>query len=168
MKLHSKFEKKVSSQINIEWNLSYSYLAMAGWFETTPYKGFARWMQRQSMEEQEHAMKLFRYIKDRIGVIDLMKVNAPVSSFKSPLDAFQAALKMEQNSTAHIYELYALAVKERDFETQEHLHWFLQEQIHEEKNVQDIVDKIALAGNKPAAILHLDAHATEQYGDASH
>lgn len=163
MKIESKFEKAVSQQINMEWNTSYSYLGMAGWFETTPYKGFARWMQRQCLEEQEHAMKLFRFIKDRIGVIDLMPIKVPKQTFKSPLDAFEAALAMERGVTANIYELYSLALKEKDYETQERLHWFLQEQIHEEKEVQDMVDKIALASKKPAAILHLDAHATEQY-----
>src|ERR1044071_8693588 len=109
MKISSKFETAVSRQINIEWNLSYSYLAIAGWFETTPYKGFARWMQRQCIEEQDHAMRLYRYIKDRIGVVNLFSIKEPVRTFKTPLDAFEAALAMERRGTANIYELYSLA-----------------------------------------------------------
>lgn len=167
MKITSQFEKAVNQQINSEWNSSYSYLAMAGWFETTPYKGFARLMQRQCLEEQVHAMKLFRYVKDRIGVVDLLAIRKPKKVLESPLHAFEEALQMERNSTANISKLYQLAVREQDYETQERLHWFLQEQIHEEKSIQDMVDKIKLAGTRPAAILHLDAHATEYLGELS-
>lgn len=163
MKINSTFQLAANAQINIEWNSSYAYLAMAGWFETTPYKGFARWMQRQCEEEQLHGMKLFRHIKDRMGVVNLLGLKEPKSKFDSPLDAFTEALAMERNGTKNIYALYSLAVKQMDYELQERLHWFLQEQIHEEKKVQDMVDKLTLAGKTPAAILHLDAHASEQY-----
>jgi ferritin len=162
MKIEKKFETAVNRQINQEWNASYSYLALAGWFETTPYKGFARFMQRQCLEEQEHAQKLFRYVKDRIGFVDLAGIKSPREKFDSPLEAFEYALSIERQNTKGVYELYSMATKEQDHETQEQLHWFLQEQVHEEKKIQDLLDKVKLAGNKPAAILHLDAHATEQ------
>lgn len=169
MTLKDNLQVAVNKQINIELNSSYAYLAMAGWFETTAFKGFARWMQRQCIEEQVHAMKLFRYVKDRIGVINLLPIKEPKKTFNAPLEAFTEALEMERNGTKCIHELYALSLKEADPETQERLHWFLQEQIHEEKSVQDMVDKIALADKffdgykKPAVILHLDAHASEQH-----
>ena len=45
MTLNPKLTKLLNEQINNEMSSSYVYLAMAAWFERTPYAGFAnlRW-----------------------------------------------------------------------------------------------------------------------------
>ena len=163
MKITKTFEDAISRQMNLEWTAAYTYMAMCGWFETTPFKGFARFMQRQAVEERQHAMRLFDYLRDRIGDIELYDVAKPKNDYKSPISAFEAALAMERESTKALHELYQLSLTHADYETQELLHAFLKGHIEEEKVLSDFIDKMEIAGNKPAAILHLDAHLTEHY-----
>jgi len=163
MKITQTFENAISRQMNLEWTAAHNYMAMCGWFETTPFKGFARFMQRQSLEEQQHAMRLFDYLRDRIGDIEFHDVEKPKNDYKSPLSVFKAALKIERESTKAIHELYNLSTTHADYETQELLHAFLKGHIEEEKVLSDFIDKLEVAGEKPAAILHLDAHLTEHY-----
>jgi ferritin len=55
-----------------------------------------------------------------------------------------------------INALYEVAIKEQDYATQVHLQWFLTEQVEEEKNAGEIVERVKMAGNQPAALLLLD------------
>ena len=58
--------------------------------------------------------------------------------------------------THWIYEIYDLAVKEKDHATHVFLQWFITEQVEEEKNAQDNVDLIRLIGDDKSALLVLD------------
>ena len=71
----------------------------------------------------------------------------------------EQALAQEQGVTKQINDLYELALHEKDFATLQFLTWFLQEQVEEEKSVQDIVDRLRLAGDNAAALLRLDDEA---------
>ena len=54
MKLSPQLAQLLNEQIANELSSSYVYLAMAAWFERTPYTGFAQWMFAQSREENAH------------------------------------------------------------------------------------------------------------------
>lgn len=154
----------INRHINIEWNASYNFLDISAWFETTPFKGFAKLMLERSEREERHALQFYEYLINRLGTAELMPVNKTAgSSFASPLEAFEKALAIKWDVTRASHELYALALKEGDFETQEFLHAFLQEQIQEEKHMQDNVDKLNLAGDNPDALIHLDYKEEVQY-----
>ncbi len=159
MKISSTLEKTINEQINHELQSHYDYLAIAAWFETTPYAGFASWMQKQSAEEQEHAMKFFNYLNDRGGTVVLSALVKPKAKYKSVVEAFKHALAQEQKITKLIHKLYAQAEKELDYETRHFLSWFLQEQVEEEKSAQDMIDRLELVGDSPHALLRLDAIA---------
>ena len=49
--------------------------------------------------------------------------------------------------TALINDLYALALQENDFATQSMLKWFIDEQVEEEENAQEIIDKLRMIGD---------------------
>ena len=38
------------------------------------------------------------------------------------------------------------------------LHWFINEQVEEEKNAEDILDQLEMAGDKSYGIMFLDKH----------
>lgn len=157
--IHSRVEEALNVQINNEMASSYNYLAMSAYFETTPYQGFAAWMRKQSEEEWIHAMKIYDYLNDRDGKISLKNIGDPVGDFDSALDVFQQSLNQEQGVTAQINELYEVAWKEKDYSTVDFLGFFLEEQVEEEKVAQDMVDRLTLASDSPAALLQLDAEA---------
>jgi ferritin len=162
MKLSPDLTKLLNDQINNEMAASYSYLAMAAWFEKTPYVGFAQWMSAQSREETVHALKFYQYLVDRDADVELGPIAKPKHKFKSPQDVFSHSLKQEEEVTAQINDLYEVAEKVRDHASKNLLLWFLNEQMQEEKSVRDMLDRLKLAGDDPASLLVLDREAGER------
>lgn len=159
MTLNPKLCKMLNEQINNEMASSYVYLAMAAWFEQTPYTGFASWMFAQSREETMHALKFYQYLVDRDAVVELETLAKPKHDFKSPLDVFEHSLAQEQKVTQQINDLYDVAEQVKDHSSKNLLLWFLNEQIEEEKTVRDMRDRLVLAGSDPASLLTLDREA---------
>ncbi|MCF6313033.1 MAG: ferritin [Verrucomicrobiales bacterium] len=159
MDLDSKLQNLLNEQINHEMSSSYVYLAMSSWFEETPYSGFAQWMYTQSLEETDHAMKFYRFLADRNAKVELMAIEQPSADYDSVLDVFKASLGQERRVTAQIHDLYSLADEVRDHETKNFLNWFLDEQVEEEKNVRDMIDRLELVGVNPVGLLQLDQEA---------
>ena len=146
----------MNEQINHELFSAYVYLSMSAYCESLTLPGFARWLRVQSREEIEHAMKFYDFINDRGGRVMLSTVEQPPVDFTSPLDVFQRAYQNEQLVTGQIHDLYRLALKENDYASHEFLHWFIDEQVEEEKLTSDAVTTIEMAGDDRAAILMLD------------
>ena len=66
--------------------------------------------------------------------------------------------------THWIYEIYDLAVKEKDHATHVFLQWYITEQVEEEKNANDNVDLIRLIGDDKSALLVLDQDFAKKAG----
>jgi len=162
MTLNPKLTELLNEQINNEMSSSYIYLAMAAWFEQTPYAGFASWMFNQSREETMHALKFYQYLVDRDAVVSLKPIAQPKATFDSPIDVFEHSLKQEQAVTQQINDLYDLAEQVKDHSSKNLLLWFLNEQIEEEKTVRDMLDRLKLAGTDPASLLVLDREAAQR------
>jgi ferritin len=162
MTLNPKLAKLLNEQINNEMSSSYVYLAMAAWLEQTPYSGFAKWMFAQSLEETAHALKFYQYLVDRDAKIELAPIAKPKAEFKTPRDVFEHSLKQEQKVTAQINDLFEVAEQVKDHASKNLLLWFLNEQMEEEKNVRDMLDRLNLAGSDPASLLVLDREAGER------
>lgn len=147
-----------NEQIKNEMYSGYMYLSMSAWFEDKNLPGFAQWMKAQYVEELNHAMKMFEYVVDRNGVVTLKVIDQPPSAFASPLAIFQATLEHEQKVTALINGLYAQAVKENDYTSQQFLNWFTNEQIEEEKNATLIVEQLKSIGTMAGMLVMFDGH----------
>jgi ferritin len=167
MKKQSNTETAINNHINIEWNASYSFLAISSWFETTPFKGFAKNFLRRSERESRHAMQFYDFQKNRLGVIEILDVPQPKAmSFKSPMHACEVALSIKHDVIKASHKLFAQAVKEEDYELQEFLHGIFQEQIQEEKHMQDHIDKLGIAKDNADALIHLDYKEEVLYASA--
>lgn len=162
MNLSPELFSALNAQIGMEFQASYSYLSMAAYFEANSWDGFASWMSLQSDEERTHAMKFYTYLLDRGAEISLPAIEAPKSSFASPLEVFETSLAQERNVTASINHLYKLAHQSDDYATVSFLKWFLDEQVEEEKNVSDMIEKIKRANDNPEAMMLLDRLAGER------
>lgn len=71
---------------------------------------------------------------------------------------FQQVYEHEQSVTASINAIYELAKKVGDPKTELMLHWFINEQVEEEKNARDIIDQLTMAGNNSFGIMFMDQH----------
>jgi len=166
MQLAKEIETALNKQINHEMAAAYNYLAMAGWFELHNLDGFASWMKTQRQEELDHAQRLYDYLMDRGGTLDLAAVDKPRASFNSTLDVFRTALKQEQANTQSIHELYKLATDTNDYSTQSCLKWFIDEQVEEEKTMNDAIGLIEFAGDNASALLALNHQFGQRTGEA--
>jgi len=154
--LSKTIHEALNRQIHHEISSAYSYLAMAAWFEHQSLNGFANWMQMQRGEELKHAMRLYKFVLDRDGTVDLEAVEKPKSDFKTPKDVFARSLELERRNTTAIHALYALTLQEKDYATQSHLKWFIDEQVEEEKTAHEIETLLEMVGDNKAALLQLD------------
>lgn len=154
--LKDKLQKELNKQINKEIFSSYLYLSMAAYFETLTLKGFANWMYVQSQEELTHAMRIFKYVIDKGGKVELAAMEAPKKEWKNTLDAFEASYEHEKFITKSIDDLVTLAIEEKDYATQRMLDWFVNEQVEEETNVTEIIEKIKLTGMQNTGLLFID------------
>ena len=149
-------EKALNDQINEELNSYYIYLSMEAYFESESLDGFATWMELQAQEEMEHAMRIFRFINERGGRVQLQPIEEPKADWSSPQEAFEDAYEHEQYITRKIDELMDLAEEKNDKATRNMLEWFVEEQVEEEASTEDIVDKIKMVGESGAGLLALN------------
>ncbi len=151
-----KMVKALNDQIELELNSAYLYLAMAADCEAQNLPGIAHWLKVQFKEEQSHALKLFDYMADRNARVTLGPIEKPKAEFGTPLNLFKAVLAHEQKVTAAINKLYELAVAEKDYPTQILLHWYINEQVEEEKTAEEIIRRLEAVADKAHLLLMVD------------
>lgn len=151
-----KMETALNAQINKEFYSAYLYLAMSAYCNKNNMPGCEHWFRIQYDEEVIHMTKMFDYLMQHGGSAHLMKIDEPPTDFGSILGAFDASLKHEQFVTKSINELLDVAVEEKDHATQVFLQWFITEQVEEEANVKEIVDRLRMIGNNGAALMMID------------
>jgi ferritin len=156
MELSKKMQDAINEQIKEELASAYIYLSMAAYCESSNLPGFAHWMQAQSNEEVEHAMKFYGYVNERGGRVVLHALEQPPAEFEGPLDVFEKTLAHEQYITDRIHKLYALAVEENDYASLGILQWFVDEQVEEESSATEILEILKMIGDKGQALFMLD------------
>jgi ferritin len=162
--LDERIEKALNRQINHEMGAAYHYLAMAAFFERKNLSGFAAWMLQQRQEELNHAMRLYNYVLDRGGRVELDALSKPQGEFQDVHEVFALALEMEKENTEAIDDLYRQANELGDHATQSHLQWFLDEQVEEEKVFDEARSLLEMAGNDTSALLLLNEKFARRAG----
>lgn len=154
--ISNKIQDALNEQINAEFWSAYLYLSMAMHFEAEGRAGVANWFRIQWQEEQAHAQIFINYLNQRGGRVQLKAIDAVPTSWESPLDAFKSTLAHENKVTALINNLYALAEAENDYATRDRLNWFVTEQVEEEDNARQLIDKFSLIGDNGMGLYMLD------------
>jgi len=148
--------KNLNDQVNFEFYSSYTYLAMAAYAESVDLSGIANFFRVQAQEELFHAMKLYDYIFQKNGVVELDKIDKPEGKYESIIDVFETGYKHEQLVTSRIYRLADIASEEKEHATMSLLRWFIDEQVEEENTFNTLLKKIKRAEDNPAALYMLD------------
>jgi len=154
--INKTMQDAMNEQINKELFSSYLYLSMAAYFEDKNLPGFANWMRLQADEEREHAMKIYDFILERGGRVELKAIDAPKSEWGSILEVVEEVAAHEAKVTASIHALYEVALAEKDYPAQVMLQWFITEQVEEESNAAEIVASMKMIEARETAVLHLD------------
>ena len=148
--------KLMNEQIVKEYYSGWLYMQMAAYFEKMNLKGFAHWLRIQAQEEACHGLIFFNHICDRGEAVQLGAVAGPDQDFKSALDIFERGLKHEYSVTASIGNIMEAALAEKDFASQSLLKWFVDEQVEEEANFDEIRSKLALIGQDGNGLITYD------------
>jgi ferritin len=154
--INVKVQDAINKQINAELYAAYLYLAMAAYLDNSNLLGMANWMKIQAQEEVAHAMKFYKHIVDRGGSVTLTAIETPPKEWKSVLDVFESAYAHECHVSALIHGLVDLAQAEKDHAALPLLQWFVSEQIEEEANTNEIVQRLKLIGESKNGIFMLD------------
>lgn len=154
--LPEKLEKALNEQLNLELYSAYLYMGIAAYFEQESLKGFAEWNKMQTQEELFHAQKFYNYILDRGGNLELNAIDKPKSGWTSSYEAFKAAAEHEGLVTKSINNLAAIARESADYATESFLQWFINEQVEEEANVNEIVGQLKQMQDAPGAVYMLN------------
>lgn len=155
--ISKKMTDSINEQINKEIYSGYLYLSMAGYSASMGLNGFANWFKVQLQEEIAHAQKFYDYVIQQGGRVVLKAIDEPPKDFKDARELFQKTLEHEQMVTKRINNLVTQAKKENDHATGTMLQWFVTEQVEEEANPTEILQKLDLIGKDGNGLLTIDS-----------
>jgi len=154
--LKKSIEVALNKQINAEFHSAYLYLSMTSYFQSIGMAGCANWMKVQFQEELAHATNIFDYVLERGGRVILTPIAEVEVDFKSVLHVFEETLAHEVKVTGLINKLMDIAIKESDHATKSYLQWFVDEQVEEEANVEQILHNLRLINGEGQGLLMMD------------
>jgi ferritin len=154
--LKEKMEKALNEQINKELYSSYLYLSMSAYAQTLGLPGVANWMKIQAKEELTHANKFFDYVHERNARVLLQPIAGVDTEFGTVINLFERVLEHEQMVTESINTLMDISIELSDHATRSMLHWFVDEQVEEEANVQEIIDNLKMVEGKGQGLFMID------------
>jgi ferritin len=154
--LNQRVLTAINDQINAEIWSAYMYLSMSSYFASEGLNGFSNWMRVQWQEELTHAMKFFDYVLERGAKPVLKPIEAVPDKWNGVLNVMEETLKHERHVTSLINNIMDIAIEEKDHATKSMLQWFIDEQVEEEANAQEIIDSLKLIDGKGHGLFMLD------------
>jgi ferritin len=159
-----KVSQAINKQVNAELYSGYLYQSMATWAAFKGYPGTAKWLEAQAQEEFGHAKKMSDYLADQGDRAVLTAIDGPPTDFASVMDVFEKTLEHERKVTAAIGKIVDLAAAEKDHATSIFYQWFVTEQVEEEKNASEILQRLQLVGGSVGALFYLDKELGKRKG----
>ncbi|MEE1228263.1 MAG: ferritin [Lachnospiraceae bacterium] len=154
--MDKKVYELMNDQINKEFYSAYLYLDMSNWYDAYGLDGFANWFHVQAQEEMDHGMLMYTYLHNNNEKVVLKPIEKPDTDFKEIMDPLYRQLEHEKFVTSLIDNIYAAAQDAKEFRTTQFLDWFIKEQVEEEKNAQDLIDKMNIFADDKRALYMLN------------
>ena len=155
--LNQSVAQLLNAQITAEFYYAYLYLDFSSYFQETGLDGFANWYQVQAQEERDHAMLFYQYLHNNSAKVALEAVAKPERKAADTMGILKAGLEHEIYVTSLIHNLYDAAQQSKDFRTLQFLDWFVKEQGEEEKNAEDLIQKMELFGSEAKGLYMLNS-----------
>ncbi len=153
MIISKELNDAINAQIGREFGASHQYINIAAWFDDQGLSKLADLFYKQADEEHGHAMKFVGYLVDTNATVSIPAVVAPKSSFATAEEAVKLSLDWEIEVTNQIKQLYALAVSQKDYASQNFLDWFVEEQVEEINSMDNLLKIVKRAGEKNLIML---------------
>jgi ferritin len=146
MLISKELENAINAQIGAEFAASLQYVSIAAYFDEDDLPQLAAFFYRQAEEEKAHAMKFVQFIVDAGGQVRIPAIDDTIYDFKSAEECAQLALDWETDVTKMINNLMDIAVKDKDYISQDFLRWFVTEQLEEISIMGTLLNTIRRAG----------------------
>lgn len=154
--LCNKIQDAINNQIAYEGYASNFYLSLAYWCDDQALEGCKKFFLRQSDEERMHMLKLYEYMSES-GIMPITPaIEQPPITYKSIQEAFQKVFEQERKVTESIHNILKLAIAENDYNTQNFLQWYVDEQREEEAVIRTILDRIKIIGEGGQSLYYID------------
>jgi ferritin len=154
--LNKKIEAILNKQIAAEATSSQLYLAMASWAETAGINGTANFLYKQADEERMHMLKLVKFVNERGGKAIIPAIKQPQQIFESLTQVFTLLHEHELLVTDMINEVVFVCLQQKDYTTHNFMQWFVSEQLEEEAQARNILDKLRMIGNDKGGLYLFD------------
>lgn len=156
--LHLEIIEMLNQQVVKEAEASSIYLAMASWCEVNGFPRSAEFFYAHAEEEREHMMKIFRFLNENGARAFAPEVGKVQQEFKSLKEVYEKTLEHEIEVTKSIFAIFKKARQLDDYASENFLHWFVEEQLEEERLVHGILDMFDLMEIKdnPLALKLID------------
>lgn len=154
--MDQKVYELLNAQINAELYSAYLYMSFADYYEEEGLDGYANWYMIQAAEERDHALIFRNYLHSNGQPVKLSAIDQPDKTFSTYLEPLEAGLEHEKLVTSLINAIYAAADEAKDYRTMKFLDWFIDEQMEEEENAEDMITKMKLFGSDARSLYELN------------
>jgi ferritin len=130
---------------------------MSAYADRLGYKGIANWLLVQTREEAAHGTHIYQYLLERGAAPSFQDIKAPGIAFGSLKEVFEKVLSHERHVTELINQIASLALSEQDHTTYHFIQWYVNEQVEEEAEAEDLAVKFGRIGDNPSLLYAIDA-----------
>jgi ferritin len=153
--------KLLIAQVGSEFGAHQVYLGISLYFARQSLNGWAKFFRDQAMEEAEHGSKIMAFLIDNDVAFSLPAVPGAPTEYPSARAAIEVAQASERRVTAQFEALATAAREAQDNRTLQFLHWFIAEQVEEERTMAALLDLVDSGMNLFEAELHIDRITAE-------
>ena len=154
--LTEEIEQLLNAQIKMEAESSATYLAMSSWCDRNGFDNSSEYFKKQSDEEREHMLRLFKFVSDMGGRAVSPDVTNIQVEFETFRNVFEQALQQEIAVTQSLNRIADRCQKAKDYVTFAFLQWFLKEQIEEEYVARRALELFELIGEDGTGRYEID------------
>ncbi len=147
MIISNELENAINAQVGAEFAASLQYVSIAAYFDADDLPQLAAFFYRQAEEEKEHAMKFAHYVVEAGGEVRIPAIEETFFEFTGPEHCAQLALDWETDVTKMINNLMDIAIKDKDYISQDFLRWFVAEQLEEISTMGTLLKTVQRAGD---------------------
>lgn len=158
-----RFAGALNEQIGREFAAAHQYVSIGTHYDDQTFPRLAQFFYSQAEEEREHAMKMVKYMLDTNCSVDLGTIAAPTNNFESHIEPIKLALEQERRVTVHISELFEIARETKDYQSEQFIEWFLEEQVEEEATMHDLLQVAERTREIP---MLLEEYVAREHGDS--
>jgi bacterioferritin B len=157
-----RFAAALNEQVGREFAAAHQYVSIGTHYEDQTFPRLAHFFYEQAEEERGHAMKMVKYMLDTNCPVQLGSIAAPTNHFQSHIEPIKAALEQERKVTVHISELFEIARETKDYQSEQFIEWFLDEQVEEESTMRDLLQVAERTRETP---MLLEEYIAREHGD---